>query len=64
MFLFNGGQLSEVQIAQIKLQEDEITAYRFFSPDQLPEEITPSRRRRILAGLAQFKTGGAVYLDN
>lgn len=64
MFLFNGGRLSVEQIDQIVLQSDEIIEFRFFPPDQLPEALTPSRRRRIQAGLARLEGNPTVYLED
>jgi 8-oxo-dGTP pyrophosphatase MutT (NUDIX family) len=63
VFLFDGGSLSQNQIDQISPQVEEIAAFHFFPLDQLPPEIPPNRRRRILAALAQRNISGSAYLE-
>ena len=64
MFIFDGGTLTAIQLAQIKLQPDELNDYHFFSAANLPSEMTPTLRNRVKTAYERKATGGDVYLDN
>ncbi len=62
-FVFDGGVLTAEEIARIRLDEDELTGFEFFSKDELPIEMTETLRRRVLAAWAWREQGRRVYLE-
>jgi 8-oxo-dGTP diphosphatase len=64
MFIFAGGLLTPADIARIQLPPDELAAFNFFAPNELPEAMTISLRRRVLAAWHQVQADGAVYLED
>jgi 8-oxo-dGTP pyrophosphatase MutT (NUDIX family) len=62
-FIFDGGALAPAEIAAIRLPESELSEYRFFAPDDLPQ-MTPTLRRRVLAAWRQAEQAGAIYLED
>ncbi|MBG0771354.1 MAG: NUDIX hydrolase [Anaerolineaceae bacterium] len=64
MFIFDGGVLSEAEIAGISLQAEELEAFEFFSPEGLPVLMIRSLRRRLLLALQQEEAQGGVYLED
>jgi len=63
MFLFDGGVLSQSQIAEIRLPPDELGRFEFVSPDALESVLVPRLARRVLASLPSGGHGG-VYLED
>ena len=47
MFVFDGGVLSEEDIASIQLQEVELDGFEFFSLDALPDAMSDTLRKRV-----------------
>jgi 8-oxo-dGTP diphosphatase len=64
MFAFDGGVLSEDQIAQIKLQADEIVAFQFTSLESALSLLPLKMRPRITAAMAALVNGTTTYLDD
>ena len=64
MFIFDGGVLSEVDLAGINLQAEELEAFAFFASEELPGLMSRSLRRRLLAALQQESSEGGVYLED
>lgn len=64
MFIFDGGTLSEADIASIRLQEGELKAYGFYDKSDLPEEMTNSLKNRVLVAWQQRIRQKCVYLEN
>ena len=64
MFIFAGGVLSAQEIADIRLESEELSEIRFFEPGSLPAEMTPNLRQRVLAAWRQAAGGGGVYLED
>lgn len=64
MFIFDGGILYGQEIALIKLPQDELSEFGFFTRQHLPEEMTPSLQKRILAIFEQAATGTGIYTEN
>lgn len=64
MFIFDGGVLTEEMISQIQLQAEELEAFDFFAPDELPNLMSRSLRRRIVAAWQQERGKNGVYLEN
>lgn len=64
MFIFDGGELSEVQIAAIRLQEKELSSYEFVAPGRLLEYLDEIRLgRRVLSCLETKAKNRDVYLE-
>ena len=64
MFIFDGGVLSDNEIAMIHLREDELSGWKFFSIDHLPKEMNHSLKNRIIQAVEQKKKPRAAYLEN
>jgi len=64
MFIFDGGVLSEADLANIRLQDGELTGFQFFPIDDLPQNMTVSLRQRIIAAWQQEQKAGGIYLED
>lgn len=64
MFIYDGGIITLSTIRSIRLPANELRTFRFFTPNTLPKQMTPSLRRRVLAAWSQADQEGAVYLEN
>lgn len=64
MFIFDGGIISDDGIRRVKLQVEELEAFDFFVPDDLPNLMSRSLRRRILVAWQQEKGENGIYLEN
>ncbi|MBQ0987906.1 NUDIX hydrolase [Streptomyces sp. F63] len=56
-YLYDGGVLDEQQLAAIRLQEEELTAWRLVHPDELGRYLSPDMDRRVRAALAARAAG-------
>ena len=63
-FIFYGGVLTDLQLSQIKLQADEIAAYKFVPIAEAQELLAMSSAKRILKCLEAMKSNTAIYLEN
>ena len=64
MFIFDGGVLSEHQIASIALKAGELCEFGFFTQDSLPSDLTTSLKNRIMAAWRQKLAGRGAYLED
>jgi len=64
MFLFDGGILSQAAIGGILLQDQELLSFRFFDIEQLPENLSPALRQRVVAAYQRRADGGDAYFEN
>ncbi|OEV03754.1 NUDIX hydrolase [Streptomyces nanshensis] len=65
MSVFDGGTLSEQQVAAIGCPEGEIADFGFFSSTEARERLSPLNRRIMLAALrARFAGTGTAYLED
>ncbi|MGW7793513.1 NUDIX domain-containing protein [Streptomyces tricolor] len=64
LYLFDGGRLSQDQLASIKLQPDELKSFAFVSADQLAERTIPRLARRIRAAVEARGSSAPVYLEH
>jgi ADP-ribose pyrophosphatase YjhB (NUDIX family) len=64
-YLYDGGVLTEEQLAAIRLQEEELDSWRLVPEAELGRYLTPGAARRVRAGLAALLsgTGPAELLD-
>ncbi|QIB42698.1 NUDIX domain-containing protein [Streptomyces aureoverticillatus] len=64
-FLYDGGVLADDRFEEIRLQEDELLAWRLATREELPEYLSAPLARRVLASLDALDAGtGAVELEN
>ncbi|MER5302361.1 NUDIX hydrolase [Streptomyces lasiicapitis] len=64
-FLYDGGVLADDRFEEIRLQEDELLAWRLATSEELPEYLSAPLARRVLAALDALDAGtGAVELEN
>ncbi len=64
MFIFDGGVLSDAEIKSIKLDEKELTEFRFVSIDEASKLLTPVLARRIQQAVIAKAQKSGVYLEN
>lgn len=64
MFVFDGGVLSQEEIAAIQLPADELSEFAFFRRDALPAAMTKPLKARVLAAWQQYDNGQAIYLED
>jgi ADP-ribose pyrophosphatase YjhB (NUDIX family) len=64
-YLYDGGVLAEEAFAAIRLQAEELDAWRLVTPDEISGYLTPGAARRVLAALDALAAGtGPVELVN
>ncbi|WP_281945196.1 NUDIX domain-containing protein [Streptomyces olivaceus] len=64
LYLFDGGQLSQDQLASIELQQDELKSFAFVAADQLSERTIPRLARRIAAAVSSRTDTAPAYLEH
>jgi 8-oxo-dGTP diphosphatase len=64
LFVFDGGTLSEGEIAAIRLQAEELESYRFLPPEEAFDLLIPRLERRMRAAVRAQETGRTVYLEH
>jgi 8-oxo-dGTP pyrophosphatase MutT (NUDIX family) len=62
-FIFDGGLLTEGDIARIVLPANELRAYRLVPPDEALDLLTRRLRRRVQRCLDVLQNGITLYLD-
>ena len=63
-FLFDGGTLMQEQTARIVLQESELSAHAFVSPDEALDKLNPILSCCVRHALTAEQTGETFYLEN
>lgn len=63
MFIFWGGVLTAVEIAQIRLPQAELSEFSFVDPAAISLLLTPSLGARVLQTLAIIPTEQTLYLE-
>jgi 8-oxo-dGTP diphosphatase len=63
-FIFDGGELSDEQIARIKLRDDELERFEFCTPEQARQRLRPYVWRRVAVALEALATGHLQYLQD
>ncbi len=63
MFIFNGGDLTDEQIAGLTIVDDELAEFRFCAAAQASRLLRPYVWRRALAALDALDKGRVEYLD-
>lgn len=59
-YLYDGGVLSPEQLAAIRLQEEELLSWRLVTPEEVPDHLSATATRRVLAALEALETGGGT----
>jgi ADP-ribose pyrophosphatase YjhB (NUDIX family) len=64
MFIFDGDMLAAAEIASIQLGQDELSEFRFFTAETLPEDMSLALRDRVLMAWRQKEHSSDAYLEN
>ncbi|MGQ5635223.1 MULTISPECIES: NUDIX domain-containing protein [unclassified Streptomyces] len=64
LYLFDGGQISQEDLAAITLQPEELKSFEFVSPEQVSERTIPRLARRILAAAETRNEAAPAYLEH
>lgn len=64
MFIFDGGILTEHQIANLGLHDNELTAFKFCTEDEAAKRLRPYIWRRTHAALDALRAGKAPYMQD
>ncbi|MDN3358233.1 NUDIX hydrolase [Actinomadura sp. DC4] len=64
MLVYDGGVLTEAEIAAIRLPADELASYAFLAPDRVPGAAGEVLARRIAACLEAIATGVPASLED
>ena len=63
MFIFDGGSLTEDQLASVALQADELCSFKFVTLSEAAEHVRPSMARRLTAAVESLKSHAPAYLE-
>ncbi|MGI9001763.1 MAG: NUDIX domain-containing protein [Pseudonocardia sp.] len=63
-FIFDGGELTGEQIAELKLLDGELKAFEFCNEEQARQRLRPYVWQRVAVALDALKTGHVKYLQN
>ncbi|MFJ2925440.1 NUDIX domain-containing protein [Streptomyces massasporeus] len=64
LYLLDGGQLGQDDVARISLQHDELKGFAFFTPEQISEHTIPRLARRVIAATEARDAASPVYLEH
>jgi ADP-ribose pyrophosphatase YjhB (NUDIX family) len=64
LYLFDGGQLGQDDVARISLQPEELKSFAFFTPEQISEHTIPRLARRVIAATEARDAASPVYLEH
>jgi 8-oxo-dGTP diphosphatase len=64
MFIFHGGTLTVSDAESIQLNPDELSEFRFFNIETLPNDMVDILRNRVQMAVQQSTKGHGVYLEN
>ncbi|MCX0274243.1 NUDIX hydrolase [Nocardia zapadnayensis] len=64
MFIFDAGILTEDQIDDLRLADQELSAFEFVTPEQAQERLRPYVWSRLSAAMEVSDDGGVVYLHD
>jgi ADP-ribose pyrophosphatase YjhB (NUDIX family) len=64
MFIFDGGTLTEQQIADLNVHDSELRAYEFCTSEDAAARLRPSMRRRLAEALRALTTADTRYLQD
>ena len=64
LFVFDGGQLTQSELATISLNRTELASYEFVSPATMNHRLIPRLTRRLAAAVDARHSGHTVYLEH
>jgi ADP-ribose pyrophosphatase YjhB (NUDIX family) len=64
VIMYDGGVLSDEEIAAITLPADELASFAFFAPEEVAPKVRPAMARRIAASLAALASGTVAALED
>jgi 8-oxo-dGTP pyrophosphatase MutT (NUDIX family) len=64
LFVFDGGVLTDPDIAAIRLQPEELDSYEFLPPAEALDRLIPRLRRRVSAALQAKAESRTMYLEH
>ncbi len=64
VFVFNGGTLTDEQIATLKPLDNELAAFEFCTPQKASQRLRPYVWHRTRSALQALTTGAIQYLQN
>jgi 8-oxo-dGTP diphosphatase len=64
LFVFDGGTLTDADIADIRLQPEELDSYVFLPPAEAIDRLIPRLARRVQAALRADHEGQTLYLEH
>jgi len=64
LFVFDGGVLTEPDIAAIRLQPEELDSYEFLPPAEALDRLIPRLQRRVSAALQAKTESRTMYLEH
>lgn len=62
--VFDGGVLTDDQIATLRPADREVKSWTFCTPDEATELLRPQLARRVLRCIEAVRTGTSFYLEN
>jgi 8-oxo-dGTP diphosphatase len=62
--VFDGGVLTDVDVDELRLPPDELSAWAFVEPPELGSYLPPLQTRRVAAALHARTTGHSAYLED
>ena len=63
-FIFDGGVLSDIEIANLRLIDGELRTYKFCDEDQAAQRLRPHVWRRVSMAMETLRTGRVQYLQD
>jgi hypothetical protein len=63
-FMFYGGEITDEQVALIKIPKDEILEFRFLKLEQADGLLSEHLRRRFLASFEALSHSTVAYLES
>ncbi|MFY1696690.1 MULTISPECIES: NUDIX domain-containing protein [unclassified Solwaraspora] len=63
-FIFDGGELTDEQIAGLKISDTELAAFEFCTPEQAQQRLRPYVWRRVAVALDALGSGDMLYIQN
>jgi 8-oxo-dGTP diphosphatase len=64
LFVFDGGVLTDPDIAAIRLQPEELDSYEFLPPAEALDRLIPRLQRRVSAALQAKTESRTLYLEH
>jgi 8-oxo-dGTP diphosphatase len=63
-FIFDAGAMTDIEISNLKLRDEELAAFEFCTAEQAEQRLRPYVWRRVAAALEALLSGEARYLQD